>query len=285
MAKRRSHRQGFARTAAHSVPGLAARTSSRALLHADRLEVELTHTKRDGTKVVVASRWSVQRDRAGRPTATLETNNDITQRKLAEDALRRSEANLAEAQSLSRTGSFAWDVASGKISWSDEAYRIFEHDRGNGPPSSSCWRAPIPRIGLAASSSSKPCRPSEKTWERRAPAPAAERHDQACLQVVAHATSDAPGRFEYVGALMDVSDTKRAEEALHQAQAELAHVTRVTTLGELTASIAHEVNQPLAAIVTNGEALLRWLADSRPISPRRGAPWVASSATAIGQAR
>ena len=72
--------------------------------------------------------------------------------------------------------------------------------------------------------------------------------------------SDAPDRLEYVGALMDVTDAKLAQEALHQAQAELAHVTRVTTLGELTASIAHEVNQPLAAIVTNGEASLRWLA-------------------------
>ena len=55
-----------------------------ALLHGDRLEVELTHTKRDGTEVVVASRWSVQRDAAGRPVAILETNNDITKRKIAE---------------------------------------------------------------------------------------------------------------------------------------------------------------------------------------------------------
>ena len=103
------------------------------LLHADRLEVELTHTKRDGTKVVVASRWSVQRDKSGRPIGMLETNNDITKRKAAEDALRRSEAYLAEAQILSRTGSFAWDVETGKIAWSDEAYRIFEHDRGSEP--------------------------------------------------------------------------------------------------------------------------------------------------------
>jgi two-component system, LuxR family, sensor kinase FixL len=57
----------------------------------------------------------------------------------------------------------------------------------------------------------------------------------------------------------DITEQKRAEDALHKAQAELAHVTRVMTLGELTASIAHEVNQPLAAVVTNGEAALRWL--------------------------
>ena len=63
---------------------------------------------------------------------------------------------------------------------------------------------------------------------------------------------------------MDITERNRTEEALQQAQAELAHVTRLTTLGELTASIAHEVNQPLAAIVTNGEACLRWLAYRPP---------------------
>ena len=65
-----------------------------ALLHGDRLEVELTHTKRDGTEVVVASRWSVQRDAAGRPVAILETNNDITKRKIAEAKTLRQEKEL-----------------------------------------------------------------------------------------------------------------------------------------------------------------------------------------------
>ena len=99
-----------------------------ALIRDNRWEGELIHTKRDGSEVVVASRWSMQRNRAGRPLAILETNNDVTERKRAENALRRSEANLADAQKLSKTGSFAWDVTSGKVRWSEEAYRIFEHD-------------------------------------------------------------------------------------------------------------------------------------------------------------
>ena len=107
------------------------------LLGTGRWEGELIHTKRDGTQVVVASHWSLQRDAQGLPTAILETNNDISER-------------------------------------------------------------------------------------------------------------------------------KRAEEALRIAQAELTHVTRVTTLGEMTASIAHEIKQPLAAVVTNGSACLRWLAGESP---------------------
>jgi PAS domain S-box-containing protein len=72
------------------------------------------------------------------------------------------------------------------------------------------------------------------------------------------------GGNDGVAFVLDLTERKRAEEALHEAQAVLAHVTRVTTLGELAASIAHEVNQPLAAVVTNCNAGLRWLAGSPP---------------------
>jgi signal transduction histidine kinase len=77
-------------------------------------------------------------------------------------------------------------------------------------------------------------------------------------------STDRPDLGQVLVTIMDVTARRRAEDALHHSQAELAHVTRVATLGELTASIAHEVNQPLAAIVTNGEAGLRWLDRSVP---------------------
>jgi C4-dicarboxylate-specific signal transduction histidine kinase len=79
------------------------------------------------------------------------------------------------------------------------------------------------------------------------------------LRVVAHATNDQPNNKQFIGAVMDVTRAKQTEEQLRHAQSELERVSRVTALGELSASIAHEVGQPLSAIVTNGEACLRWL--------------------------
>src|SRR5262249_11399756 len=84
------------------------------------------------------------------------------------------------------------------------------------------------------------------------------------LHVRAHRQVDEAGEEELVGALMDVTATRKAQEALQTAQTALAHVTRVSTLGEMSASIAHEVNQPLAAIVTNAESSLRWLSRQTP---------------------
>jgi signal transduction histidine kinase len=76
---------------------------------------------------------------------------------------------------------------------------------------------------------------------------------------VAHVTEQVEGRPMFVGALQDVTESKVAEEALDRARSELAHVARVTTLSALTASIAHEVNQPLSGIITNAGTCLRML--------------------------
>jgi C4-dicarboxylate-specific signal transduction histidine kinase len=70
--------------------------------------------------------------------------------------------------------------------------------------------------------------------------------------------------LKFVGAVMDITERRHAEEALRSTQAELARVARLTTMGELAASISHEINQPLGAIVSNGEAGLRWLSRNEP---------------------
>ena len=181
-----------------------------------------------------------------------------TERKQAEDALRRSEAYLTEAQKLSRTGSFGWSVATGKVIWSDETFRIFGYDR-----------VPSVTIDMVVRRTHPDDRAHmQQTIDRAARSGKDFYHEHRLLmpdgsvtyvKALAHALKDASGNIEFVGAVTDVTATKRAEEKLYNAQADLAHVTRMTTLGELTASIAHEVNQPLAAIVTFGEGGLRWL--------------------------
>ena len=84
------------------------------------------------------------------------------------------------------------------------------------------------------------------------------------LHLVAHATRDQDGQLEYIGAVQDVTKRRLSEEALGKVRSELAHVARVASLGALTASIAHEVNQPLSGIITNASTCLRMLAADPP---------------------
>jgi signal transduction histidine kinase len=178
-------------------------------------------------------------------------------------ALRRNQAYLTEAQRLSHTGSFGWNTASGDIVWSQQTYRIFEFAETVRPT----FDFILERV-----------HPGDRERVRRemnATAKNGQDHDYECrllmpngtikhLHVRARRTEFDSGEEEIVGALMDVTATKQAQEALQTAQAELAHVARVSALGEMSASIAHEVNQPLAAIVTNASASLNWLARDVP---------------------
>jgi PAS domain S-box-containing protein len=209
------------------------------------------------------NRYAPLRNEHGNIVKWYGTNTDIEDRKRAADALRRSEAYLAEAQRLSRTGSFAWDVISGDIEWSDEAFRIFNHDRTAEPTFAVVLDRTHPEDRTMVERLIARVTQQGQDWEieyRLLLPDGAVKH----VHVVAHPINDEAGHLVYVGALMDVTAAKRAQEALQQAQSELAHVTRVTTLGELTASIAHEITQPLAAIITNGQACLRWLRTEPP---------------------
>ncbi|MFM0155384.1 ATP-binding protein [Paraburkholderia sediminicola] len=234
------------------------------LLRTGSWEGELVHTKRDGVNVIVGSRWSLQQSESGRPLAILETNIDMTEHKRAEEALRRNQAQyLAEAQTLSLSGIFGWNVSRGEIFWSDQSFRIFEYDGETTPTIEMALARTHPddvafvrqMIDQAAQTG------QDFDYEHRLLMPGGSiKH----LHVVAHAVRDDHAIRRFVGAIMDVTAARLAERQLREVQAELAHVTRLTALGELSASIAHEVTQPLAAIVTNGEACLRWLGHPIP---------------------
>jgi C4-dicarboxylate-specific signal transduction histidine kinase len=188
---------------------------------------------------------------------------DITARKQSEKELRRSEAFLAEAQRLSATGSFSWRVATGEITWSEQLYRIFEFDQGV-PVTLEliCSRVhPEDLASLYDLIDRARGDGSDFEYEHRLLMPD---HSIKYLHVVAHATRDQDGRLEYIGAVQDVTQRRLSEDALGKARSELAHVARVTSLGVLTASIAHEVNQPLSGIVTNASTCLRMLAADPP---------------------
>jgi PAS domain S-box-containing protein len=195
---------------------------------------------------------------------SLQASNELELKVLERTAeLRRSELYLTEAQRLSRTGSFGWKVSSGEIFWSEESFRIFGYDEALSATVDMAFQRVHPEDLALVKSTIDRASSDGKDFdlEHRLLMPDGSVRN---IHVVAHAVRDEAGQLEFNGALMDVTAAKRAEEELHKARAELAHVTRVTALGELTASIAHEVNQPLAAIVANGSAALRYLANATP---------------------
>ena len=203
------------------------------------------------------------RDQDGRILRWYGVNTDIEERKQAEQALERSEAFLSDAQRLSRTGSVATSLPTGDMWWSDEVYRIFEYPRDVTPGMDRVLeRAHPDDLALV--------RQAYEWGLTGAPYIDVEHRLRMpdgrikYVHYVAHLAAPQSANLEYVGALMDVTERQIAQEALDRSTAELAHVTRVTMLGELAASIAHEVTQPLAAIVTAGDAALRWLNRPKP---------------------
>jgi NO-binding membrane sensor protein with MHYT domain/signal transduction histidine kinase len=182
---------------------------------------------------------------------------------LQEKKLQRSEAYLTEAQRLSHTGSFGWRPSTGEIIWSEETFRIFQYDRATKPTVELVHQRVHPEDAALVKRTIDRASQDGKDFdhEYRLVMPDGS---VKYVHVVTHALSNEPGSIEFVGAVTDTTKTKRAQESLRQAQADLAHINRVTTMGELTASLAHEINQPIAAAITNANTCLRWLAHDHP---------------------
>jgi PAS domain S-box-containing protein len=199
-----------------------------------------------------------------------ELTSEVLQRQRAEEALQRSEAYLAEAQRISHTGSFGWDVSSGQIFWSEETFRIFEYDPANKPTVEVILRRTHPEDRVFFQETLDQLARDRKAFdfEHRLLLPDGS---VKYVQVVGHASiNDESGNFEFVGAVTDITERRRAEEErerLRQVQADLAHVTRMTTMGELTASLAHEIKQPISAALTDAKTCLRWLGHDVPDVP------------------
>ncbi|MDN5780437.1 MAG: ATP-binding protein [Luteimonas sp.] len=213
---------------------------------------------------------SVLRDQPDRPAPDRNLVAQFTQlagiaieRARGEAALKQSEAFLAKAQRISSTGTFSWRVATGEITWSEEIYRIYELDPA--------IPATFALIDTRLHPDDMPSHDEMRRQQRRDGRDFEHEHRLLMpdgsvkhLRLDAHATWDDDGQLEYIGAIQDITERRLSEEALGRVRSELAHLARVATLGALTASIAHEVNQPLAGIITNANTCLRMLAADPP---------------------
>jgi PAS domain S-box-containing protein len=182
------------------------------------------------------------------------------ERRHAEEALRRSEAFLAEGQRLGQMGSYSWCVATNKIEWSNQLYRIYGLEIGV-PVTLELIRTRVHPQDLSLYEKMvEKAQTGGSDFElqfRLLMADQSIKH----LHSVAHATRNQDGQLEYIAVVQDVTERKQSEEALDRSRSELAQMSRLTTMGEMAASIAHEVNQPLTAVTNNGNACLRLLAN------------------------
>lgn len=177
----------------------------------------------------------------------------------SEQHLRRYQHYLAEAQRLGSTGSFGWDVDTGAVTWSEETYRLLQQDPSMAPDYGLVVSMvhPDDRENFLQTFERAIREKSNVDFEHRFVLPDGQvRHMQVYARLI---VDEQTGVREMVGATMDITARKKAEVELHRMHLELTHVSRVATLGEMAASIAHEVNQPLAGIVTNASSTLRWL--------------------------
>ncbi len=249
------------------------------LLRTGRWEGELVRTKAHGTKVVVASRWSLQRDERQQPLAILETNNDVTERKRADEErerlLVRERAAFADAVAaqqrfvdlVNSIDGILWeaDAPSFRILFvSNQAERVLGYPVERWLSEPTFWKDHL--------------EPEDREWAVQFIEKAiADKRDHdfeyrmiaadgsvVWLRNLASVVVEGDRATRVRGVTIDFTKRKRAEEALHQAQADLEHINRAAIMGELTASLAHEVNQPIAATVTNANTCLRWLAADTP---------------------
>jgi PAS domain S-box-containing protein len=221
-------------------------------------EGELIHTRRDGSTITVASRWVMQKDEMGRPIKVLEINNDISESKQVEEALKKSEHALVEAQHLANLGNWSFDVVKQEIAWSDEVFRIYGLDPNQPEPTYEQHLQSIhPDDVELFQRNVELCITQGRAYEHEI---RIFRPDSAAV-----ATPGASSSMQYTlgrgravfneqgqvvklfGTVQDISDRKQAEVALQQAKvaAEAANQAKSIFL----ANMSHELRTPLNAIL------------------------------------
>lgn len=228
-----------------------------------RWDGERVRIRKDGSRVPVLSRMTLHRDEQGRPSAIMETSNDISERKRAEERSKAAEEEMRRV--VDTIPAYVWssspltgavDYINGR--WSDMGWSLKEIG-------DSRWTERIHPDDVSS---------VEGAWDKSLTSGnghevlarfAQKEGGHRWMMFRAAPLRDNAGTIvRWYGVAADIEDRKRAEDALSRAHEELTHISRIAALGELAASIAHEVNQPLAAVVTNAEAGLRWLSRTPP---------------------
>jgi two-component system, LuxR family, sensor kinase FixL len=223
---------------------------------------------RGGQRKLIGWRNVFLRDERGLVSGTLSSGEDITEQRRAVEALRQSEQLLRDAQALANLGNYDTRIPGGTPYWSPQLYHILELDPGAGPL----------RFGEYLERCVHPDDQERflREWERSA-APGGlfdleyriRRPDGSVRDVhaIARTTRDAEGALRVVGTLHDITERKRADEEMRQTQDRLTQFARLSTMGEMAAGLAHEINQPLTAITNYAQALRRLMANPANCDP------------------
>lgn len=234
-------------------------------LQGEELNVEHRFVLADGTVKFIHARGRLILDEVLSPRAYIGTIVDVTETRLAEDRIRSSladaqhaQALLAEAQKLTHVGSYRIGPSTGEVVWSEETYNIYGFDPSI-PLTSKAIRERVHPGDreMVAAVFDKGIR-DRQPWEieHRLLMPDGSIRYVHCVTRVETNPEEEP---EVFGAIIDITERVKSEEALQKAQADIVRMNRLTAMGAVTVSIAHEMNQPLMAIVTNAATCLSWL--------------------------
>ncbi len=199
---------------------------------------EIVQYTRDGRRICVEGHISVLQDDAGRVTGYVAANRDITERKRAEDELRRSEANLADAQHLSHTGSWTWNTVTGELRWSLEHYRIFGVDHETFRPTVENTQRLIhphdfPAVQQLLEKAVRERRAFEVRYRIIRPDGSVRHH-----YGLGRPVDSGSGDLEYMGSLVDITDQKEAEEHLRRSESYLAEGQRISHTGSWARNVS-----------------------------------------------